>query len=184
MKIPSQAKRVFKGLIFDVYQWEQEVFDGSIQTYEMLSRQDTVDVIALKGDKILLAHQSQPTQPDFYSLFGGRLEENEDPLVGAKRELLEESGLQSDDWELFKEYDLIHKIDWTIYTYIARNCEYVSDQKLDAGEKIEIVECTFDEFIELVLSKKFARSGLLLDILYIKDNKEKLDAFKNRLFKI
>ena len=27
-KIPNNAKRVFKGVIFDVYQWEQEVFDG------------------------------------------------------------------------------------------------------------------------------------------------------------
>jgi ADP-ribose pyrophosphatase len=183
MKIPPQAKKVFKGLIFEVYQWEQEVFDGSTQTYEMLSRADTVDVIAVKGDKILLAHQSQPTQPDFYSLFGGRLEENENLLVGAKRELLEESGLQSEDWELFREYDLIHKIDWTIHTYIARNCEYVSDQKLDPGEKIKIVECTFEEFIEIILSKKYAGSGILLDILYIKDDKEKLDVFKNRLFK-
>ncbi|KKP89624.1 MAG: NUDIX hydrolase [Candidatus Moranbacteria bacterium GW2011_GWC2_37_73] len=27
--IPEHAKKVFSGTFFDVYQWEQEMFDGS-----------------------------------------------------------------------------------------------------------------------------------------------------------
>ncbi len=38
MKIPPNAKRVFKGIIFDVYQWQQKMFDGSKETFEMLKR--------------------------------------------------------------------------------------------------------------------------------------------------
>ncbi|HRN96724.1 MAG TPA: NUDIX hydrolase [Candidatus Levybacteria bacterium] len=182
MKIPSHAKRVFKGVIFDVYHWEQEVFDGSTQTYEMLKRPNTVEVIATQGDKILLSHQSQPTKLDFYSLFGGRADENEEPLVTAKRELLEESGLESEDWELLKTYEPIHKIDWTIYTYIARDCKKTSEQTLDVGEKIEIVECTFDEFIDIVISEKYWGTELTLDVLRMKNNQRKLEQFKNLLF--
>src|SRR5882757_3955251 len=102
MKIPPQAKKVFQGVIFSVYQWQQEMFDGSTETFEMLKRPNTIEVIATQGDKILISRQSQPNKENFYSLFGGRAEEGEDPLVTAKRELLEESGLESDDWELFK----------------------------------------------------------------------------------
>lgn len=36
MKLPPQAKKVFTGQIFDVYQWEQEMYDGSFETFEML----------------------------------------------------------------------------------------------------------------------------------------------------
>jgi len=33
MKIPKDAKLVFKGKIFDVYQWQQKVYDGTTVTY-------------------------------------------------------------------------------------------------------------------------------------------------------
>jgi len=41
MKLTSQAQRVFKGIIFDVYQWKQKMFDGSQGIFEMLKRPDT-----------------------------------------------------------------------------------------------------------------------------------------------
>src|SRR3990167_5280393 len=52
--IPDTAKRVFRGQIFDVYQWPQKMFDNSTQTFEMLRRPDTIAVIAVVEDKILI----------------------------------------------------------------------------------------------------------------------------------
>lgn len=180
MKLPPQAKKVFTGTTFDVYQWEQEMYDGSFMTYERLHRTGTTDVIAVSGKSIFLNHQSQPTKPDFYSLFGGRVEKGEEYLAAAKRELLEESGMQSDSWELYKTYQPFHKIDWDVSLYIAKDCKKVTSQKLDAGEKIEILECTFDEFVKIVLSEKFLHKELTTDILRmyydntIEDFKKKL----------
>lgn len=68
MKIPLNARRVFKGIIFDVYQWEQKMFDGSFKTFEMLKRLNTVEIIAIQNNKILLSKQSQPNKENFYSL--------------------------------------------------------------------------------------------------------------------
>ena len=65
------------------------MFDGTTETFEMLKRPNTIEVIATQGDKIYLSKQSQPNKHDYYSLFGGRAEPNEEPLVTAKRELLE-----------------------------------------------------------------------------------------------
>ena len=42
--IPANAKKVFHGVIFDVYQWEQEMFDGTKEIFEKLKRPDTVVV--------------------------------------------------------------------------------------------------------------------------------------------
>ena len=180
MKVPKEAKRVFKGNIFDVYQWPQKMFDGSEETFEVLKRPDTVEVIAVKDGKICVSIQSQPNKLNFYSLFGGRAEEGEEPIVTARRELLEESGMTSDSWELHKSYMPVHKIDWTIYTYIAKDCKKSSSVKLDPGEKIESKELNFDEFIDFVLSDKYWGNGMVIDILKMKAD-GKLEEFKKKL---
>lgn len=184
MKIPSTAKRVFKGIIFDVYQWPQIMFDGSISTFEMLKRPNTVEIIATKGNKIFLSKQSQPNKKDFYSLFGGRADDGEEPLETAKRELLEESGMKSSDWTLYKTFTPIHKIDWEIYTFIAKDCEKIESQKLDSGEKIEIVESTFDEFIKIVESGEYWGNELRFEICKLQQNKHDFENFKAKLFGI
>jgi hypothetical protein len=34
IKTPKGAKLAFRGVVFDVYQWKQRMFDGSYQTFE------------------------------------------------------------------------------------------------------------------------------------------------------
>lgn len=181
MPLPPNAKKVFDGIIFDVYQWEQELYDGSLATFEMLKRPGTLLVIPEKDGKILLADQEQPVKGSFISLLGGRQEEGEAPLAGAKRELLEESGLVSEDWELLFETQPYNKVDWTVHTYIARNCKEVEKQNPDAGEKITVLELDFDEFINTVLSDRFCGHELVEKILRMKLDPAKMEAFKKKL---
>lgn len=182
MKLPPSAKKVFQGKIFSVYQWEQKLYDGTTETFEMLKRAGTIQIIPTSGENIYLSYEEQPTKPRSYSLFGGRQEENEDPLVTAKRELLEETGMESDDWELLKSYQNQGKIEWPMYLYTARNCRKVAEQKLDPGEKIEIKKVSFSEFIEITSSENFWGQIFSNDILRMRLNEEKLKEFKNKLF--
>ncbi|HYF04541.1 MAG TPA: NUDIX hydrolase [Patescibacteria group bacterium] len=150
--LPPHAKLAFKGVMFDVYQWEQEGFDGTTMVFEKIKRPDTVVVLAVTPEKkILTATQEQPGKPPFTGLLGGRVDEGEAPLEAAKRELLEESGYASEDWELLHAYQPITKIDWAIFVFIARNVKKVADQTLDSGEKIELKLTSFDELVELSL---------------------------------
>lgn len=181
MSLPKQAKKVFDGIIFDVYQWEQTLYDGSKATFEMLKRPGTLLVIPEKDGKICLADQEQPVKGSFISLLGGRQEDGETPLAGAQRELLEESGLVSDDWELLFEDRPYNKVDWTVYTYVARNCREVKKQNPDAGEKISVLELDFDEFIDAVLSERFCGHELVEKILRMKLDLQKMEAFKKKL---
>src|SRR3989344_2576397 len=155
MKFPPNAKSVYKGKIFEVFEWEQRLFDGTTDTFEGLKRPDTIQIIPTIGDKILLSREEQPQKPLTNTFLGGRMEEGEEPLVTAKRELLEETGLESSDWELLKVFEPDGKIDWTIYLFIARNCKKVAEQNLDAGEKIEVKEVNFEEFLEIVSHEDF-----------------------------
>lgn len=150
--LPPNAKKVFEGVIFDVYQWEQKMYDGSTQVFERLDRADTVDVLATTKDgKILIQRQSQPDRDkSFLCLIGGRVEKGEEPLAAAKREMLEETGYTSQDWSLLLSYRPMFKIRWDMHVYVARDCEKSAEQHLDPGERIEVTQVTFDELLNLV----------------------------------
>jgi ADP-ribose pyrophosphatase len=182
MKIPKEAKKVFNGIIFDVYQWEQKMFDGTYKTYELLKRPNTVEVIATKDDKILIGYEKQPGIDSLFNFFGGKQEDNEDPLETAKRELIEETGFESDDWELLKTYNPEGKIDWTIYVFIARNCKKTKNTKLESGEDIEVKEMNFKEFVDAVCSKKFWGTEITNDFLRMRSDKNKLQEFRKKIF--
>lgn len=182
MKIPKQAKRVFKGVIFDVYQWPQKMYDGSIATFEKLKRPDTIQIIPVVGNKIVIAKEQQPDGWNRHGFIGGRVEPNETPLNAAKRELLEEAGLKAKSWTLYKVSEPYQKLVWHIYFFIAHDCKKIAEQKLDNGEKITTKEVTFDQFIEYVGDHKSFAIELTVDILKMKLDGT-LNKFKKLLFK-
>jgi len=182
--IPDQAKKVFSGVIFDTYQWEQIMFDGSTATFEMLKRMSTVSILATTSEKhVLLAHQQQPHHKDFISLPGGKQDQGETPLQTAKRELQEESGYTSNEWELYKSYNPYNKIDWEVFVYIAKNCKKTHPQQLDPGEKITISAVSFEEFIQTVTTNSnFHGHEILEDVLRMQLGQKDIAQFKKQLF--
>ncbi len=183
-KMPQNAKRVFKGRIFEVWQWEQRMFDGSIEIFEKLKRPNTAQVLPIVGNKILIQIEEQPhkKQP-FPSIPGGRFDEGEEPLQAAKRELLEETGYVSSDWILWKEVDPSSKIEWTVYTFIARNCAFKKEAEADAGEKIETQLVDFEEFMKIATENPlFYSPEIVPDLLRLQFNPEKKEEFRKLLF--
>lgn len=181
--IPEHAKVVFRGKIFDVINWEQKMYDGSTMTFERLRRPDTTQVVAVVGDKILIQQQQQPDSEPFLSLPGGRSEPGEEPLEAAKRELLEETGYASDDWILWKEDRPVNKMDWTIYTYVARNCKKVADASPDSGELLTPHLISFDEFLMLSDHELFRDLELVTELLRARLAEEKAREMKALFFK-
>lgn len=153
--IPENAQRVFKGVIFDVYHWEQEMYDGTTATFEKLKRADTVVVFPVLSDaQIVLTEQEQPGMNPFFSALGGRVEEGENIITAVKRELLEESGYEAEEFVLVDARHPTSKIDGVIYTFIAKGLKKVAEIDLDGGEKIKLFSVTFDEFIDLLTDEK------------------------------
>lgn len=140
--IPSNAQRVFKGKIFDVYQWQQEMYDGTKSTFEMLKRPDTVEVIAIKDGKVVVLEEEQPNSPNsYYALPGGRHDvPGESTLQGAKRELLEETGLTFKNWRLVGVIQPFFKCEWFIYFYLATDLVDEQPHRPDSGgERINVM---------------------------------------------
>ncbi len=183
--IPENAKRVFKGVIFDVYQWEQEMYDGTKAKFEKLKRPDTVVVFSVLPDgKILLTKQEQPGKEPFVGATGGRVDEGENILFAAKRELLEESGYEAEEFILWDAQQPISKIEWAVYTFIAKGLKKVSDLHLDAGEKIKLVPSTLDTLIEIATKthQDFYEKEIIVKFFEAKLDPNKMEELR-KLFK-
>jgi ADP-ribose pyrophosphatase len=181
MKIPTNAQRVFSGIIFDVYQWKQELYDGSKAMFEMVKRPDTVQIIATTGENIIIINEEQPGQRRGLSFLGGRVDPGEDALTAAKRELLEEAGMEAQTWELYATYMPLTKMDWTIYYYVARECTKIQEPHLEPGERITPKEVSFEQFIDLITGPGYDGRELATDILRAQRD-GKTDELKKKIF--
>ena len=168
--------------MFDVYQWEQEMFDGSKKIYEKLKRPDTVVVFAVLDDgKIILTRQEQSSKEPFIGAAGGRVKSGEDIIDAAKRELREETGYEADEFILWKALQPIGRIEWAVYVFVARGLKKTSEQSLGASEKIEVMTVDFNEFMKIALQENFYQQEIYRDIVEALLDKEKMNTLKKLL---
>ena len=136
--IPNHAERAFKGVIFDVYQWSQDMFDGSTATFEMLKRPDTVICLAIKDDTIIFIREQQPGRPEHICLPGGRVDAGETWQAAMERECAEEIGLKFKNWRLIDVRQPVAKMEWFVALYLATDCIAERAVNHESGEKNHI----------------------------------------------
>lgn len=177
--MPKDAKKVFSGEIFDVYQWEQKMYDGTIAVFERLKRPDTVSIIPVTQDgKIIIGLQEQPGTKLHFTTIAGRVDLGEDTFEAAKRELLEETGHEAAEWALLHAYQPVTKIDWAIFTFVARGCKRIGEQTLDSGEKIELKFISFEEFVEMAARGDFGEYELRIMAMEAQLDEKMMDTLK------
>lgn len=149
---------MFEGVLFDVYQWEQELYDGSKTTFEKLARNDTVSIFpVLEDGRIVLIEDTQPARQTELRIPMGRIDPGETPGVAALRELREETGLEPQVLVPYYDFEFYEKIDWRIYVFVAKGCKKIAEQNEGPGERIVQSLVTLDEFIEKVSTTDIRR---------------------------
>jgi 8-oxo-dGTP pyrophosphatase MutT (NUDIX family) len=170
--IPDSAERKFQGMIFDVYQWPQKLFDGSEHNFEMLKRPDTVSVICIVDDKLAIINDEQPHLGIRQSFPGGRVDETDTTIQSAaEREVREETGFTFRNWRLVKVWQPYRKMEWFIHVWLAWDVAGRQTPDLDAGERIDLKLVDFETLKNLVMQ----RTGYLGDSVLIFENLENLD---------
>jgi ADP-ribose pyrophosphatase len=144
--IPDEAELKFQGRIFDVYQWPQQLFDGSEHTFEMLKRTDTVSVICVVEGKILVIDDEQPHLGTRKSFPGGRVDDIDASIQdAAEREVLEETGHTFNNWRLVKVFQPYRKMEWFVHVFVAWDAALRQEPKLDPGEKVTVHQLPFED---------------------------------------
>lgn len=156
--VPDNATKAFEGKIFSVYQWQQEMFDGSKHTFEMLKRTDTVTAICVVDDKILMLDDEQPHMGSRQSFPGGRVDDTDESMeAAAQREVLEETGYSFKNWRLVKVNQPYRKIEWFVYVFLAWDVLGQETPQLDSGEKITVHQLAFDDLKSQVMQPETSR---------------------------
>ncbi len=167
-KIPAHAELMFSWVRSQIYQWDQKMYDGTIQRFESIQFLDGAFVVPILPDgRILLTRQEQPLIAEFISLPGWSFDfPDEVPVECAMRELREETGYTTDMLYPWFDFSGTKNINTTVHYYIARECYSIWDIIADAWEKIQLFTVTFDEFLELSSHEWFHHHWNLLPILY------------------
>lgn len=141
VRIPTHARKVFEGHLFDVFQWRERLYDGTDAIFEMASRPDNVIVIGVSDDGLLLAIlQRQPAvAAPFFDFPGGRVERHETPAAAATREMREETGFISNELDLIFEFQPSDRVDSVTYVFLATGLRQVDLPQPDGGERLEVV---------------------------------------------
>jgi ADP-ribose pyrophosphatase len=90
----------------------------------------------------------------------GILKDGEEPLLGAKRELLEETGFASDDWSLLGSFVVNGNYGCgRAHLFIARDARKIATANSGDLEDIEVLQMTKEELVDAVRRREFVLLG-------------------------
>jgi ADP-ribose pyrophosphatase len=181
--LPPNAKQVFHGVIHDIWQCDQELYDGTHTTFEYMVRQDSVTVIGFADPQtIILTRQEQPGRGEvFLDAPGGRVDEGETHEQAALREFQEETGLVIGKMFCFRNMKHMGTSRYAQSLFIATNLtNHEKGPHMESGEKIEVLHMPWKEAVQLSAERKIRQPEVMLAIMtleYHEASKEMLKKF-------
>ena len=145
-----------------------ELSNGNLLDATIFEFRSWANVVALtkNGDVVLVKQYRHGVCESLLEFPGGVVEDDEDPIEGAKRELLEETGYSSSTLiQVGQFYPNPALQTNTLHCFLALEAEKVGEQSLDAGEDIEVHLVPFDELVEIAKRGEF-QHGLMTAVLF------------------
>jgi 8-oxo-dGTP pyrophosphatase MutT (NUDIX family) len=156
----------------------QRSSDGAEHTFFVVENPDWVNIIALtKNAQVVLIEQfRQGTEEIILEIPGGMIDENEEPIIAAARELIEETGFAAREiLPLGKSRpNPAIQNNW-IYHFLALDCEKTEDTAFDEHESVITKLMPLEEIDRLIGTGQITHS-LVLAAFY----KFKLKDFNNK----
>lgn len=165
------TEKIFEGKIIDLQVDKVSLPNGEVSKREIVKHPGAVAVIPItKDNKIVLVKQyRKPLEKTLVEIPAGKLDENEQPLAAAIRELEEETGYTTKELNFVTSfYTSPGFANELIYIYITDTLERLETPVAgDEDEYIEILELTLDEAKQYVEEEKIHDAKTNYAILYL-----------------
>ena len=130
-----------------------EFSNGKFLDATILEFRSWANVLALTKNReaVLIKQYRHGVQEVLWEIPGGVVEDDEDPLDGVERDLLEETGYSSSNVvQVGKLYPNPAIQTNSMYCFLALDAELTGEQSLDDGEDIEVHLVPLDELVPMI----------------------------------
>ncbi len=165
----QNPKTLYHGNRVDILSIEVEHPKGGALEREVVSHPGAVVILPLLDPEtvILIRNERYVVQETLWELPAGTLEEGEEPLACAKRELIEETGYQAGKIvHLFDCYSTPGFCNEKLFIYLATELNYVG-QNLDETEQIEVIPIQLSETVEMIKKGEIHDAKTISALLFI-----------------
>jgi ADP-ribose pyrophosphatase len=160
---------IFSGRIVRLRVDQVSLPDGRQSQREIVEHPGAVAILPLDVDNMIwmVSQYRKAVEQVLLEIPAGTLEENEDPLDCAKRELAEETGLKAGEWqEIIQYYCAPGFCDEKTIIYLARNLEPESSLSPDGDEFLELVKIPLKEAYQRVMDGQIVDGKSIIAIQY------------------
>jgi ADP-ribose pyrophosphatase len=161
------SETVFDGALLKVKRDRVRLPNGSEATREYVIHPGAVVMIPLlDSETVLLEWQYRyPLRRHLYELPAGKIDSGEDPLLTARRELLEETGYSAKRWEhLGTLHPCVGYSDERIEMYLAHDLIHEGHGGIE-GEFLEVLRLPLDEALGWIAQGKITDSKTVAALL-------------------
>ncbi len=164
-----RSKKLFEHRLFSLEEQSLEADNGDHRTALVLHPGDWVNMIALSDDdRVLLVRQWRyGTAAESLEIPGGVVEPEEEDLVAARRELLEETGFEANDWQYLGTVEPNPAFQSNrCSSWLARGLRRVGEPEGDGEEEIRVEWAPLERIPELIESAEI-RHSLVIAAFYL-----------------
>ncbi len=165
-----ETKNILKGHIFRYIQVRrQSPQTQEVGEFDIVQCSNWVNVVAITPEKkiVLIKQFRHGTNSYTTEIPGGAINHGEDSLVGAKRELEEETGYTSTNWQFLGKLDVNPAfMTNTCETYLALDAVKTANQNLDPFEEIEVFLDDVKNINQLIKSGEITHSLVVAAIYF------------------
>ncbi|HEV8405137.1 MAG TPA: NUDIX hydrolase [Nitrososphaera sp.] len=168
-----ESKKIFKAgdgktVFIELYQDRVRTPNGNVFTYTKYHASDVVIVVPfVDSQRVLMIRQFRyPVGKVLLEFPAGHVDNKEEPLDAAKRELEEETGYRARKLDyLYSYHPSVSRTKQSVHVFKATGLARTSATRHDSGEQISIETVTVKKLGQLISKRKVQNAGTLIAYL-------------------